>query len=496
MNGMQSSGTVRRVTSVAIDEKSADGSERFPPGPPLRKGIVPSLRYYWGFATDPIGFVRGRFESYGDIYYVPNSDGGLFVLRHPDHLREVLATRASSFGKQHSAFTQLSRVLGEGLLISEGDTWTRQRRMLAPGFAPPRMRAYGDIMVDEARRTANRWSDGTTVALEREMTELTLRIVSRTLFGHDVSKEDTRAIARAMSSFQGSLSSPDLLPAWVPLPGRRELAHSLAELDRIVYRLIRERRAAGASHAERPDLLQLLVDAVDPEAKADTTASAARLSEREVRDQLVTFFLAGHETTSQALTWAFYCLSQTPAAERALHAELESVLGDREPTFDDLERLPYTEQVMLEAMRLYPPVYAIARRAREDTEVGGYRVPRGSEVMIWVYMTHRDERFYPEPEAFRPERFEKEKLAALPKLAYLPFGAGPRACIGKSFAIMEARLILATLAQRYRLSLARGKRVVPRPQITLVPKNGIQMKVAGRRRSQLSSGQRHASSTK
>jgi cytochrome P450 len=443
----------------------------------MRKGLVPSLRYYWGFVTDPIGFVGGRFESYGDIYYVPSSSGGLFVLRDPDHLREVLSTRASSYGKQHSAFKQLSRVLGEGLLISEGETRTRQRRMLGPGFAPPRMRAYGDIMVDEAKRTASRWSDGTTIAVEQEMTELTLRIVSRTLFGHDVSKEDTRAIARAMSAFQGSLSRPDFLPPWIPLPGRRELARSLAELDGIVYRIIRERRAAGAPHGERADLLQLLVDAVDPDAPAGTKAAEARLTEREVRDQLVTFFLAGHETTSQALTWAFYCLSQTPAAERPLHAELDGVLGDRDPTFDDLERLPYTEQVMLEAMRLYPPVYVIARRAREDTEVGGFRVPSGSEVIVWVYWTHRDARFYPEPEVFRPERFAKEQLAERPKLAYLPFGAGPRACIGKSFAMMEARLILATLARRHRLSLAPGKRVVARPQITLVPKNGIRMKI-------------------
>lgn len=451
--------------------------EGFPPGPPKRKGIVPSLRYYWGFLTDPIGFVRGRFESYGDIYYVPNSSGGLFVLRHPDHLREVLTTRASSYGKQHSAFTSLSRVLGEGLLISEGDTWTRQRRMLGPGFAPPRMRAYGDIMVDEAQRTASRWSDATTVALEHEMTELTLRIVSRTLFGHDVSKEDTRAIAHAMSAFQRSLLRPDSVPAWLPLPGSRGLTRSLAELDRIVYRIIAERRAAGAPRGERADLLQLLVDAVDPE------ADGSRLTEREVRDQLVTFFLAGHETTSQALTWAFYCLSQAPAAERALHDELDDVLGDRDPTFDDLERLPYTEQVMLEAMRLYPPIYAIARRAREDTEVGGYRVPKGSEVIVWVYLTHRDARFYPEPEVFRPERFEKNRLAALPKLAYLPFGAGPRACIGKSFATMEARLVLATLARRHRLSLAPRQRVVARPQITLGPKNGIRMKISSRRSS-------------
>lgn len=467
MNVTTSSASVSRVTK-----------EGLPPGPPMRKGIGPSLRYYWGFLVDPIGFVRSRFDAYGDIYYASNPSGGLFVLRHPDHLREVLTTRASSYGKQHSAFAQLSRVLGEGLLISEGDTWMRQRRMVNPGFAPPRMRAYGEIMVDEARHTSRTWSDGTSLSIEKEMTELTLRIVSRTLFGHDVSKEDASAISRAMNAFQRSLSSPDFLPAWVPSPQRRELARSIADIDRIVYRLIRERRdVAGARSGptrERADLLQLLVDAVDPEG-----SETARLTEREVRDQLVTLFLAGHETTSQALTWTFYCLSQSPAAEAALHEELDRVLEGRDPTFEDLERLPYTEQVILEAMRLYPPVYAIARRAHEDTEVGGYRVPRGSEVMIWVYMTHRDERFYPEPEVFRPERFAKDRLAALPKLAYLPFGAGPRACIGKSFAIMEARLILATIAQRHRLSLA-SKRVVAQPRITLTPKNGIRMRVTSR----------------
>lgn len=473
MNVTSSSATVPRVSNVA--------KEGFPPGPPMRKGVVPSLRYYWNFLVDPIGFVGSRFASYGDVYYASNPSGGLFVLKHPDHVREVLVTRASSYGKQHTAFAQLSRVLGEGLLISEGDTWTRHRRMVNPGFAPPRMRAYADIMVDEARQTSRGWSDGGTVSIEKEMTELTLRIVSRTLFGHDVSKNDTADISRAMAVFQRSLSSPDFMPAWVPSPQRRRLARSIEDIDRIVYRLIRERREMGARHdptsrpsRERSDLLQLLVDAVDPEGSATT-----RLTEREVRDQLVTLFLAGHETTSQALTWTFHCLSQAPAAERALHEELDRVLQGRDPTFDDLERLPYTEQVILEAMRLYPPVYAIARRAHEDTEVAGYRVPRDTEVMIWVYMTHRDPRFYPEPEVFRPERFDKERVPTFPKHAYLPFGAGPRACIGKSFAIMEARLILATLAQRHRLALA-SKNVVAQPRITLTPKNGIRMRITSR----------------
>jgi cytochrome P450 len=457
-----------------------------PPGPPPRKGVVQSLKYYAGFALDPIGFVADRFERYGDIYYAPSSDGGLFVLKHPDHLREVLTTRASSFTKEHTAFAQLSRVLGEGLLTSDGDTWTRQRRMVQPAFAPARMASYARVMVEESLRTAAAWAQQPGERdIGQEMMTLTLRIVSAALFGHDVPDADIAVVARAMHHFQRSLSTPDFLPSWVPNPSRRRLERSLAALDDIIHRLIEERMAlldsehaggtgAGAA-SKRSDLLELLVTAVDVEGRG------GKLTIKEVRDQLVTLFLAGHETTSHAMTWTFACLAQNPAAERALHAELDDVLGDRAPVLADLERLPYTEQVVSEAMRLYPPVYLIARRAREDTEVGGFSVPKGAEVIIWVYYTHRDPRFFPEPEAFRPERFEKERAAALPKLAYLPFGAGPRACIGRTFAMMEARLILATLAQRQRLTLARGQSLAAVPRITLTPKRGMRMKTASRR---------------
>jgi len=455
--------------------------EGFPPGPPPRKGVLPTLRYVWGFATDPIGFVGRRFDTYGDIYHAPGSPSGLYVLRKPQHIHEVLVTRASSFGKKHSAFTQLSRVLGDGLLVSEGEAWKRARRMVQPGFAPSRMAGYGVVMAEEARRTAAAWRDGQVLRLESQMTALTLRIVSRTLFGHDVSDDDIRTIARGMTSFQRSLTT-DFLPSWLPTPNRLTLQRSLADLDRIVYRLIRERRSdVREPRDEGNDLLQMLVSAVDPEASGAGPGDSRGLDEREVRDQLVTLFLAGHETTSQALTWAFYCLSRAPDAERALHAELDRVLGDREPTYADLENLPYTEKVLLEAMRLYPPVHAVVRCASEDTEIDGWRVPRGSEVAIWIYMTHRDPSIYPEPEAFRPERFDEAEASARPRLAYLPFGAGPRACIGRTFAMVEAKLILATLARRHRLSLAQRNPVVPRPMITLTPKNGIRMHVERRR---------------
>ena len=441
---------------------------RLPPGPPPRRGVVDAIRYYGGFALDPIGFVERRFRDHGDLYYAPARDGGLYVVKHPDHVREVLTTRASSFSKEHSAFTVLSRVLGEGLLTTDGATWARQRRMVQPAFAKSRMAGYARVMIEESRRTSSEWERRRVLDMRESMSALTLRIVSRTLFGHEVPDADMRAIGRGMEAFQRSLSSPDFLPKWIPTPDRRELARSLKTLDRIVEGLVAQgsNRSADASRSE---LLSMLTTAVDAE-------TGTKLSAKEIRDQLVTLFLAGHETTSNALTWTWACLAKNPDAERALHAELDEVLDGRAPELADLERLPYTEQIISESMRLYPPIYVIARRASEDTEIGGYPVPRGAEVVIWVYFTHRDPKLFVDPEAFRPERF----AADVPAGAYLPFGAGPRACIGKTFAMLEARLILATLAQRHRPVLARGQSMAVKPRITLTPKRAMRMQISSR----------------
>jgi cytochrome P450 len=462
----ESQGSARQNHSKS--SMSAGVTHARPPGPRIRKGILANLRYYAAFAVDPLGVVDGRFRQYGDLYWSESSGGALLVLKHPDHIREVLATRASSFTKEHTAFASLSRVLGSGLLTTDGDTWKRQRRMVQPAFAPSRLTAYAKVMVEESLRTATSWRAAGPREISDEMTSLTLRIVSRTLFGHDVPDADIRAIGDAMKSFQRSLARPDVLPAWLPTPGRRGLDRALATLDAIVYGLIEARRASRTVQA-RADLLDMLVSAADED--------GGTLSVKEVRDHLVTLFLAGHETTSNALTWTWACLAENPECERALHAELDAVLDGRPPELADLERLPYTEQVISEAMRLYPPVYLIARRASEDTEVGGYPIPRGTEVVIWVYMAHRDPRFFPDPGAFRPERFTKERVAELPTHAYLPFGGGPRACIGKTFATMEARLILATLAQSHRVALASGQSLAVKPRITLTPKRGMRMVV-------------------
>ena len=410
------------------------------------------MRHYYRFANDAIGLVGDRFDAYGDIYYVPNSGGGLYVSKHPDHIRDVLITHGSSYGKAHSAFARLARVLGQGLLTTDGATWKRHRRMIQPAFHKARLRGYSGMMVAEAERTAERWRDGESVDLGAALTELTLRVVSRSLFSHEVAGE-VDAITGAVAVLQESFSRPALLPRWLPTPHRRRVRRSIRAIDDVMYRLIAARRAGSGETAAAGDLdlLQMLVDIRDEE--GDGTG----LTDTEIRDQLVTFYMAGHETTSHALTWTLYLLSQHPEAEACMFAELASVLEDRLPSFEDFDSLSYTQSVIEESMRLYPPVYVIARKATADTCIGDYPVPAGSEVALWIYMTHHDARWYPDPTTFDPERFADENAAKRPRYAYLPFGVGARTCIGKTFATIEAVLILATLAQRFRLSLTPGQ---------------------------------------
>ncbi|MCA9592215.1 MAG: cytochrome P450 [Myxococcales bacterium] len=440
-------------------------SEQTPPGP-TQGGLLAKLWTGYRFLSDSVGVVSERFERHGDIYYVPGKPDGLYVLRHPDHVYRVLVEQASSFTKQHDALERLSRVLGGGLLTSDGDAWRRHRRMIQPAFQHARLVGYCSLMTQATEALAERWHDGATVDMGHEMMTLTLDVVCRALFSHDAGQEASE-VAEAMATLQDSVTRPDLLPAWFPSPGRRRLRGAIESLDRIIYGMIRARRGRGLG--DHDDLLDRLLSAQDD--------AGTGLTEREVRDELVTLFLAGHETTAQALTWTWYLLSQHPEVAARLGRELSEVLGGRSPSYEDLDRLPYTEQVIEEAMRLYPPVYVIARRAAEDVTVGEYRVPRGSELVIWVLLTHRDPRWYPEPLSFRPERFAPEAKAALPRAAYVPFGAGPRTCIGKVFAMLEARLILATLFQRFRPALVPGHRVALKPRVTLTPEHGMPMRL-------------------
>lgn len=446
-----------------------------PPGPPPRKAGLHSLPYYVRFAMDPLGFVGERFAQYGNIYYAPSGATGLFVLRDPEHLRQVLATDAASYSKAHSSSARIEQVIGHGLLTLDGDDWKRHRRMIQPAFNRAALRSYAETMVHETERLVARWPTDQRIDVAAEMTELTLQIVGRTLFSHDAGSASTD-ISSAMRTFNATMGQPDLLPKWMPSPMRSRLKRAVGRLDKIVYDLI-DARAAGRSRGD--DLLQSLVDAVDGE------GDGGKLTRREVHDELVTLFLAGHETTSNALAWTLYLLARNPEALAKLEAEVARVVGDRSPTMDDLEAMPWLDQVLRESMRLYPPAFAVARRAEVDTTIGEFAVPAGSEIILWIYWAHRDPRWFPEPEVFRPERFEPALVAKLPKMAYLPFGGGPRACIGAQFSLMEARLVLAVLVQHCRLDLVRpGQTVRSRTGVTLTPRGGLPMIVRTRTRAQ------------
>lgn len=444
-----------------------------PPGPPPIRGTIARVRHGYRFLNDTLGLVSERFETYGDLYFVGDgSGGGLYVTRHPDHFRDVLVTHGDSFSKGHSAFARLARVLGQGLLTTDGAVWKRHRRMIQPAFHKARLAGYAPMMVEEATRTASRWRAGQTLDIGRDLSALTLRVVSRSLFSHEVG-HDVEVITGAVTELQESFNRPEFLPRWVVTPRRRRGRRALRAIDEVMYRLIAARRASPGGTAAAPDLLQMLLGVRDDE------GDGAGLTDTEIRDQLVTFYLAGHETTSQALTWTLYALSQHPVVEARLHAELDSVLGDRPATFADFDRLVYAERVVREAMRVYPPVYALARKCERDTSVGGFDVPAGSEIGLWIYLAHHDPRWFPEPGRFDPDRYE-DGDANRPRHAYLPFGGGARTCIGKTFATIEAVLILATLLQRWRLRLAPGHPVELKTRVTLMPKFGMKM-VAERR---------------
>ena len=433
-----------------------------PPGPDERTGnLVDSIRYAAAFFRDPFEFVGRRFARYGDVYFAPAKGVGLYVVRHPAQLREVLITHADAYAKSHSALESLSVLLGDGLLTSDGEVWRRHRRILNPAFSRQAISAAVPRMVAETERTAARFRGGQSFDATVEMTDLTLRIVGHALLGIDL-EDEVRLVGRSMTTLQTALAVPRSLPAVARWPVEQVVHRAVADLDRVIERVVHNRRSKPSAQV---DLLQMLLDATDPENKD------VHLSAREVRDELVTFLLAGHETTSNTLAWALYLLAKHPEVMRACQAEVDAVLAERTCKSEDLARLTLVEQVIKETMRLYPPAYVLARRAISDTTIGDYAVAAGSEVVLWIYFTHRDERWFPNAAQFDPTRFSKESEETRPKLAYLPFGAGGRACIGKVFASVEASVALATLLQRHSFELRGADKVTPKARITLTPQN-------------------------
>jgi cytochrome P450 len=439
-----------------------------PPGP--KGGLIMGVMR--DFNRDTLGFIT-HCRDFGDVVHTRFLYVHAYFLYNPADIETLLTTNARSYRKAQSLRSPFfHRLVGNGLVTSEGDFWRRQRRLAQPAFHRQRISSYGDVMVQYTHRAIEAWKQGEQRDLARDMTRLTLEIVVKTLFNSDVSNDADhigQILSQLVKPFASQATLKWILDNRLPTPGHRKYFNAVSEIDRIVFRIIAERRASGYDEG---DLLSMLLQAQDDD--------GSQMSDQQLRDEVMTLFLAGHETTALALSWSWYLLAKHPEAERKFHAEIDEVLGGRAPNVSDLPKLRYTEMIAKEAMRLYPPAYAVGREAIEDTEIGGYHVPKGTQLFAFQWVTHRDARYFDDPEAFKPERWNAAASEQLPKFAYFPFGGGPRQCIGNYFATMEIVLLLATIGQRFRFSLDPDRTVEVLPVLSLRPKNGIKVVVEPR----------------
>jgi cytochrome P450 len=424
--------------------------------------MLPQLR------SDPIRVFLEAADRYGDVVHLRAGPYQGFLVCNPDDIRHVLQDNARNYHKS-PLYERLKDGVGEGLLTSEDSFWLRQRRLAQPAFHRQRIAAMADVMVDCTERMLDDWAQiaarGETFDLVPEMMHLTQRIIVRTMFSTDLgaAAEVVNRTWPIVNQRIGETFWSTKLETRLPLPANRRFARALRELETVVYQIIAERRRSGAAGG---DLLSMLLSARDEE-------TGERMNDRQLRDEVMTMLLAGHETTSLALSWTYWLLWQHPDIEARLAAEAADVIGTRRATFADTERLVYTRKVIDESLRVYPPAWGFSRLALGDDEVGGYHVPAGSLVFLIPFVVHRRPRLWPSPEHFDPERFTPERIAERPRFAYIPFGGGPRQCIGNQFALLELQLILATVARRFQVRVVEGSRVQPEPLITLRPKPGI-----------------------
>ena len=437
----------------------------YPPG--LRHGLLWFVLHRFRPA-DPIVLFQQLAREYGDVVHHQLGRQHIVFLNHPELIREVLVNQSDNFEKERTV-RRSELLLGKGMITAEGAAHRRQRQAAAPAFHRQRIGFYAQAIVDNARRARERWRDGEVVELSLAMMEMSLAIVTQTLFGTALDSEAAE-LAAAINTIMSMYNYMIVMPAaealvHLPLPKVGKFKRARARLNATVYRMIEAHRHAPAGG----DLLCMLLEAFPD---ADDGPS--------LRDQVITIFLAGYETIANALSWTWYLLAQNPQAEQKFHAELDTVLAGRLPAFDDLPRLRYTEMVLAESMRLYPPAWAMGRRALRDFALGPYWLPARTTVLMSQFVMHRDPRYYPDPLRFDPERFTPEAKASRPKLAYFPFGAGPRQCIGESFAWMEGVLALATIGQLWQFRLQPGQIVEPQPLITLRPKHGLRVRAQRR----------------
>lgn len=438
-----------------------------PPGPPAHPlwGNLLDLR------RDPLGFLTDCARTYGDVVRLRVLRVPVFLLNHPSYIERVLVTQNRNFVKGR-AWRASRSVLGEGLVTSEGATWQRQHALVQPAFHRERIAAYAELAVSFAQSEIAIWQNGETRAIEHDMMRLTLRIIAQALVGSDVA-ENASVVGTAMRTFlqefRNRVNTGLLIPEWAPTLSNWRMKRATRELEQIIIGLINVRRGMPQSQ-QNGDLLALLLEARDDD--------GAPLSDRELRDQVMTMLLAGHETTALTLTMAWYLIARSSDAQAKLDTELQTQLRGRAPTAADVPRLTFTNRVVKETLRLFPPAWAFARRALHDIEIGGYRVPAGSSITLSQWVTHRDPRYYENPEAFHPDRWTDAFASQLPRFAYFPFGGGPRICIGAGFAQLEAVLLLATIAQKVQLTLASTEPLELLPSLTLHSKHPIMMRIS------------------
>ncbi len=451
-------------SGILAGRKTAPGVRQLLPIPGF--GLMARSR------RDPLGFLLEGRQRYGDVFRYQLGPLVFHLVAHPDHVKHVLVDHAKNYPRSWY-YHRTKVVVGDGLVTTEGTAWRRPRRLTQPAFHHQRVAALAGLMTDCAGAMLGRWQEharsGEPLEVAAEFVGLTLRIVGRTLLSIDLAGEADRvgrAVTTALEYLERRLSHLLIVPPGVPTPGNLRARRALRTLDTLVFDIIASRRREPDRVVD--DLLSMLLAVRDEE-------TGEAFSDVELRDQILTFIGAGHETTAVALAWTVYLLSRYPAAESRLRAEVAATLGDRTPTAEDLPRLLYTRRVLEESLRLYPPVYAVARDAVAEDEIGGFRIPARSMIVLSPYVTHRHPAVWTDPEAFDPDRFTSERAAGRSRFAWFPFLGGPHQCIGQEFAMMEMTLVIAMVIQSFRFRTAPGARVQPRPMLSLRPCYGLPM---------------------